>query len=131
MKVNYKFVTGEAVEIEVEDAMGEAVVELESKTYKLERKETRRHQSYSDDNDKQDIFVDKSADIEGDVFKKIKYSKLMDALEKLIPKQRELVQKAFFEGLSETEIAREMGVSQQAISKQFKVIYKKLKNFLN
>ena len=131
MKINYKFVTGEAVEIEVEDAMGEAVVELESKTYKLERKETRRHQSYSDDNDKQDIFVDKSADIEGDVFKKIKYSKLMDALEKLIPKQRELVQKAFFEGLSETEIAREMGVSQQAISKQFKVIYKKLKNFLN
>ena len=131
MKINYKFVTGEAVEIEVEDARGEAVVELESKTYKLERKETRRHQSYSDDNDKQDIFVDKSADIEGDVFKKIKYSKLMDALEKLIPKQRELVQKAFFEGLSETEIAREMGVSQQAISKQFKVIYKKLKNFLN
>jgi len=131
MKINYKFVTGEVIEIEVEDAIGESVAELESKTYKLDRKETRRHKSYSDDNDKRDIFMDDSVDVEEDALRRVENARLMDALKKLLPQQRELVQKVFFEGVSETEIAREMGVSQQAISKQLKAIYIKLKKFIN
>lgn len=131
MKISYKFVTGEAVEIEVEDAIGESVAELESRSYKLDRKETRRHKSYSDDNGKRDIIVDESVDVEGDALRRVENAKLMNALEKLLPKQRELVRKVFFEGVSETEIACEMGVSQQAISKQLKAIYIKLKKFIN
>lgn len=130
MKISYKF-ANEAVEIEVEEKWGSVVIELDRQEKNHDRRETRRHESYSDDNNKRDTLANESADVEENVLEKFENIQLMYALEKLLPKQRELVQKTFFEGLSETEIAREMGVSQQAISKQFKVIYKNLKNFLN
>ncbi len=131
MKIKYQFATGEIVEIEVDEALGEIVVELERVEYNSNRRETRRHESYSDDNDKQEKLEDKSIDVEAAAEWNADKKNLDDAISQLKPYQQELVQKIFYQGLSETEIARELGISQQAISKQLKVIYKNLKNFLD
>ena len=131
MKITYEFATGEIIEIEIEEALGEVVIELEKDEYNGNRRETRRHESYSDDNDKQEVLVDKSIDIETMAEWNADKKNLNSAISKLKSHQQELVKKIFYQGLSETEVAREMGVSQQAISKQLKVIYKNLKNFLD
>ena len=51
-------------------------------------------------------------------------------MEKLSNKQRALLEKVFNQIMSLREIARQTGVSHQALSKQIAVIYKKLKKFL-
>ena len=43
MNIKYEFITGEVVEIEVPDYMGEVSIEIEKQDYNLNRKETRRH----------------------------------------------------------------------------------------
>ncbi len=131
MKIMYEFAAGEIVEIEVDEALGEIIVELERVEYNYNRRETRRHESYSDDNDKQEKLEDKSIDVEAAAEWNADKKNLEDAISQLKPHQQELVQKIFYQGLSETEVARELGVSQQAISKQLRVIYKNLKNFLD
>ena len=131
MKIKYEFATGEVIEIEVEETIEDVVIKLEREEYNGNRKETRRHVSYSDDNDKKEALVDKTANVEVIAEWNEDKEKLKTAISQLKPHQHELVQKIFYKGLSETEVARAMGVSQQAISKQLKVIYKNIKNFLN
>lgn len=45
MKIKYEFVTGEKLEIEVEDNIGEIMVEMEVLQSRRNRTETRRHNS--------------------------------------------------------------------------------------
>ena len=52
------------------------------------------------------------------------------AIAALSDKQRELVQKVFFEGMTLTAIAKEKGVSQPAITQQLATVLKKLKKLL-
>lgn len=130
MKIKYQF-ADETLEIEVSEEWGSVLIELDRRERNSNRQETRRHQSYSGDNEKMDTLEDWSTDIEANYLCKADTERLTVALEKLLPQQRELVRKVFFQETSITQIAHEMGVSQQAISKQLNVIYKNLKNFLN
>ena len=43
MKVRYEFVTGEFTEIEVDDSLGELLVDFDRQEYNNNHKETRRH----------------------------------------------------------------------------------------
>lgn len=45
MKINYEFVTGEKLELEVDDSVGEIVIEMEVLQSRRNRTETRRHNS--------------------------------------------------------------------------------------
>lgn len=45
MRVRYEFVNGEWSEIEVEDSLGELLVELDRQEYNNDHRETRRHMS--------------------------------------------------------------------------------------
>ena len=45
MKVRYEFVTGEFTEIEVDDSLGELLVDFDRQEYNNNHKETRRHVS--------------------------------------------------------------------------------------
>ena len=47
MKIKYEFVTGETVEVEVDDSIGKVMVELDRIEYNNDHKETRRHCSLS------------------------------------------------------------------------------------
>ncbi|MHB1654396.1 MAG: sigma-70 family RNA polymerase sigma factor [Desulfitobacteriaceae bacterium] len=131
MKIKYEFVTGESVEIEVSDDIGEVSIELDRAIYNSNKRETRRHKSYSDNNDKLEVLEDLSVDVEATAELNVDKENLSKAISQLNLHQQDLVQKIFYQGLSETEVAREMGVSQQAISKRLKVINKNLKNFLD
>ena len=45
MKIRYEFVTGEFSEIEVDDSLGELLVDFDRQQYNNDHKETRRHVS--------------------------------------------------------------------------------------
>lgn len=55
MKIQYSYCDGQTINIEVEDNLGEVIIQLERDEYNANRRETRRHESYSNDNDKMDI----------------------------------------------------------------------------
>ena len=107
MKVRYEFVNGEISEIEVDDNLGELLVDFDRQTYNNDHKETRRHVSLD------------GMDYE---------ARLMGAMEALSPAQRELVRRVYFENEKISEIACKEGVSHVAIHDRLKRIYQKIKN---
>jgi len=129
MKIKYEFITGEAVEIEVPDDIGEVIIAIEKDTRNNNRRETRRHKYFSDDNDKQETLVDKSVDIPNEVERNLEYEALYKAIKKLEPQQQELVRKIFFEGTPITAVAKELGITKQACNNRLNKIYKRLKKF--
>ena len=52
------------------------------------------------------------------------------AISKLLPRQQELIDKRFFQGMTATEIARGEGVTEAAIRDRLERIYKKLRKIL-
>ena len=58
-----------------------------------------------------------------------KIERLMNAIQKLSPTQRELIKQLFWEGKTQEELAQEKGISQPAISKQIANIKKKIKKY--
>ena len=69
MKINYEFVTGEKLELEVDDSVGEIVIEMEVLQSRQNRTETRRHNSLESMQEQQQghsprQFVDEKVDVE-------------------------------------------------------------------
>ena len=130
MKIEYTFVTGEKIEIEVDEELSQEIEQIESKEKSNNRREGRRHQSYSDDNDKRDSFVDETVDVEGNAYQNIDNAKLKAAIGSLLPHQRKLIQEVFLAERSIADIALEDGVNEAAIRDRLKKIYRKLKKYL-
>jgi RNA polymerase sigma-70 factor (ECF subfamily) len=130
MIIKYEFLTGEVVEVEVADDIGEISVEIDRNIYNSNRRETRRHNSIFTMEEKGHQLKDDSCNIEVDLEEKERTENLKRALEKLLPQQRDLIQKVFYEELSIVEIAKQEGVSEAAIRNRLKKIYKKLKKIL-
>ena len=127
MKIRYEFVTGEFSEIEVDDSLGELLVDFDRQQYNNDHKETRRHVSLDGMEYEGELFAS-VADTADEVERREELAQLMRAMEALSPSQRELVQKVFFENQKIVDIAREEGVSHAAIHDRLKRIYKKIKN---
>lgn len=60
MKIKYEFVNREIIEIEVPDGIGEISIAIDKEICNSDRRETRRHESYSAGNDKQEVLEDLS-----------------------------------------------------------------------
>jgi len=129
MKIRYEFVTGEFSEIEVDDSLGELLVDFDRQQYTTDHKEPRRHVSLDGMEYEGELFAS-VADTADEVERREELAQLMRAMEALSPSQRELVQKVFFENQKIVDIAREEGVSHAAIHDRLKRIYKKIKNNL-
>lgn len=129
MKVRYEFVNGEVSEIEVDDSLGELLVDFDRQEYNNDHKETRRHVSLDGMEYEGELFISE-ADTEGEVERREELAQLFRAMEALSPAQRELVLKVYFEGRSYASIAREAGVGESAIRDRMKRIYKRLEKFL-
>ena len=129
--IQYKFNDGSTSEINVTDELYALHLELLQEEKRNHWKETRRHISL-------DYLMEQGADIadhrDGDplsaLIEKTDDEKLKNALSYLSDKQRSLIEKVFYNDLSLREIARQTGVSHQALSQQLATIYKKLKKFL-
>ena len=74
-------------------------------------------------------FAANAESVEDVVFRKLALDKLHTALLQLTKEERALIYALFFDEKTESEVAKPLGVSQQAIHKRKNRILKKLKNF--
>lgn len=129
--IQYKFNDGTTKEISVTDELYALHLELLQEEKRNHWKETRRHISL-------EYLMEQGADIadhrDGDplsaLIEKTNDERIKTALSYLSDKQRALIEKVFYNDLSLREIARQTGISHQALSQQLATIYKKLKKFL-
>ena len=128
MIIKYEFVTGEIAEIEVSGDIAEATIEIVREAYNNEHRETRRHNSLEKKAKQGFQFEDKSVAVDIIVEKKETSKGLHNALKKLLPQQKVLIEKVFFQNISIIQIARAEGVNEASIRTRLKKIYKKLKN---
>lgn len=129
MKIRYEFVNGEVSEIEVDEGLGELLVDFDRQQYNNDHRETRRHVSLDGMDYEGELFTS-AEDTEGELLRREDTARLMEAMEALSPSQRELVLKVYFNGRSLVSIAAEEGVDKSSISHRLERIYKKLKKFL-
>jgi len=100
--------------------------------YNNNQTETRRHHSYSDQNDKFDTLMAEE-DLLDKVLANLEKEALREAIRTLEPKQQELVMDIYFRGLSMADVARRDGVHKSSVTKRMNRIIErlggKLKNF--
>ncbi|WP_034602209.1 sigma-70 family RNA polymerase sigma factor [Clostridiisalibacter paucivorans] len=75
-------------------------------------------------------FADKSIDIEKLVAVKMQIAALHEALNKLNPEERELIQALFFQEIPQRDLAKKLNISQGAVFRRKEKTLKKLKEFL-
>ena len=131
MKVKYEFLTGEVVEVEVDDEVGEVIVELDRVEYNNDHKETRRHCTLSvrgddgywlvDNESNPDKFVPEQMEIE---------CKLKKALDSLTENQRDVVIAVHLMGMSITDFAVRRGISKQSAHERLTSAMKKMRKAL-
>ena len=127
LKIRYG---SEYITVDVEDALALAIYETERMERLTERRETRRHQSLERSIERGFEPEDSSADVAAIVTEREERRSLYKAMTKLSPEQRRLLKLIYSDGVSETELAKILGVSRQAICGRLKRIYIKLrKNF--
>lgn len=131
MKIRYEFLDGQAVEVEAPENIGEIIIAIEHEEYNSNRRETRRHESYSDDNDKMERLVDPSADVEVAALCDIENRRLTEAIGQLLPQQQALIESVYFKGEKLVDITRRQGVSEGAIRDRLKKIHNRLKKLLS
>lgn len=129
MKIKYEFVTGEISEIEVEDSLGELLVDMDRLEYNVNHKETRRHVLLSAI-DPADRFLTAEENLLQDLIDEEDHEKLMAAIRKLQPQQQELLYRVYWKGEKQRDIAREDGVSERAITGRMQKIYASLKKYM-
>ena len=129
MRIEYEFVTGEVSEIEVEDSIGEVLLDFDRQERNNDRRETRRHMSLDGMDFEGEWFVS-AEDTERDVLYRDDMGRLAGALGALSSEQRRLVLKVYFKGMRVADIAREEGVGESAIRDRLRRIHKKMKKYL-
>lgn len=97
--------------------------------YNNDQTESRRHYSYSDQNDKFDTLM-AGEDLFETVFEKLEKEELIEAIKALEPQQQELVKDVYFRGLSMAEVARNKGVHKSSVTKQMNRLIDQLKKKL-
>ena len=128
--IQYKFNDGTTKQVSVTDELYALHLELLQEEKRNHWKETRRHISLDYLMEQGADFADGDGDPLSALIEKTDDEKLKNALSYLSEKQRALIEKVFYNDLSLREIARQTGVSHQALSQQLATIYKKLKKFL-
>ncbi|WP_349948457.1 sigma-70 family RNA polymerase sigma factor [Lacrimispora sp. BS-2] len=136
MRISYEFITGEKFEIEVDDNIGEVIIEMEKMQSRRNRAETRRHNSLEFMQENRDgycpmQFADNRADVEQIIIHSDEKERLHRAIQKLNSKDSIIVQKYYFEDMTMVEIGKELGITAMAVSKRLKKIPDKIKKLLD
>lgn len=124
MKIEYKFVTGENVSVEVYGKFEEIMIELDKNLKNNDRKETRRHKSL-------DLLKENEqmANIFGDICRNFNNSKVYDAIAKLKPQEQELIHKLYLDRnpMTQAQYSEMLGITENAVQLRLAKIKKKLK----
>lgn len=130
MKIKYEFLTGETVEIEVSDAIGKVLTGIDKEGKNSDRRESRRHHSIDALAELGVQLATTSEEFADAIDARETGEELRQAFEKLLPQQRNLLKKIYFEDKSISEIAREEGVAPQSVHERLNRIYKRLRKIL-
>ncbi len=129
--IKYTFADGTTNEVEVTEDIYLIHLELLQQEKRNHWRETRRHTSLYYFTDKGIDFEDKRTENPLELYiRKENIANIRKAMLCLTDKRRELIHKAYFEGLTFRAIAREQGLSKSAISQQMKTVYKHLRKHL-
>ena len=128
--IKYKFADGTTSEIDVTDDIYTLHLQLVQEEKRNHWRETRRHTSLDYLMELGVDIIDDTADPFAACVTHEDDKRVHKALAALTEKQRALLNKVFDLDMSLREIARQTGVSHQALSKQLATIYKKLKKYL-
>ena len=99
---------------------------FEYKAKCVERKETRRTQSLDSSLDNGFDIADENADTADDILTRLAVGQ---AIERLNPRQRWIVDQLYYKGKTQAEIARELGITKSAVTQQVTYIKNTLKKF--
>lgn len=130
MKIKYQFVNDESREIEVTEELAAILIEMDQDIAKSDRRETRRHISLDGMAYEGDIFADTNTDIAAQFEAAEEETALHKAIQTLLPQQKELLRKVFFDRRTIVSIAAEEGVWEGAIRDRLRKIYARLKKVL-
>lgn len=129
MKIKYEFLTGETVEIEVPETIGKVLIGIDKEAKNSDRRETRRHNSI-DALTELGVQLAATRELTDSIEAKETREALRQALDRLLPQQRELLRQIYFEDKSISEIARTEGVYESAIRNRLSKALKRIKKFL-
>ena len=130
-KIKYTFADGTTSEIEVTDELYALHLQLVQEEKRNHWRETRRHTSLNYLLELGVDFADTAADLFAAVELRENDERLQKAISELLPEQRALVRKVFYEGKTITEIAKAENVGKSAITNRLTRIYIKIKKLLN
>lgn len=126
----YVDVDGNEQTVNVTDRVFDTIEKMNKREELDERRETRRCQSLEVSMENGWDVADRVVDIDEKIDNERRYKRLHDALDTLPKRQRDLVQKIFFEGMTKTEVAKEMGIDVTSVRDRLEVIFTKLKKIL-
>ncbi len=129
-KISYE-INGTRVEVEVADEFAALYEQMDEEEKRVNRKETRRHQSLETLVEGGFQIADPDSDIEETLIKQYDIDRLHRALAVLTDDQKWLVEQVFYYGRKQSEIAVELGVCKQALNNRITRVIKKIKNFLD
>lgn len=138
MKITYRFINGDIVEIEADQEIGEVILELERQERCNDHTETRRHSRLDCNDDKSSWQIDERALEEGAECL-IRCGgrtfchgdrRLKDAESKLTNRQKELLAEHIIGGVSVEEYAKKRGLTERAVWSLKKRTLKNLKSNL-
>ena len=109
------------------DSDYDVLIEMDRLEYNANHKETRRHISL-EVCDQDDNRLPSNTDLEEICIQRMEIDALRRGMDSLVPEQRELIRKLFFEGQSITSLARAEGVSKAAICRRLNRALDRLKN---
>lgn len=126
----YKFADGTTSTVMVDDDLYNKLKEEDEGEERNNRAETRRHilMSYLQENGIE--IEDVNADTDKALSDIERRDRLNEALSKLTEQQRELLFLVRIDGVLQTELAEQMGITPRALNNRIKRILRKLKKFL-
>ena len=128
--------------IKIDDQLVEVTKEVYQAYYRM-----KNHEDYLERKDKEkglvryhaldcdgmlgvDVIPDKGKDILGDVIRKEERSALNEALKQLRQRDRQLIEELYFNGQTERELAKRLGVCQSVVHRKKARVLEKLKKLL-
>jgi len=142
--INASFIYGEGssktVLIPGEDGVTEAIIEtlhsLDDEEVDNNRRETRRHSSFDELNDKAGLLIDPEGDVEERIITKIERerakTKVDNAISTLKPKEQNIIKWLYLSGnpLSQAEVGERLGMAEDSVKKSAFRIRAKLREIL-
>ena len=128
--IRYQFCDGTVTEAEVSEELYFQHLLLEKKDALTKRKETRRHQSLDKSLERGFDFPDDRVNVEEEAAFKEAAERLHKAMSKLLPGQRELIRRVYFNEEKMSNIAREEGVDAGSIRHRLRRAVSMLKKLL-